>query len=98
VCRKLEVCKSLSGETKALYDRAARYRPLLECVADRILGDSEKAKATVEKCLRSAASESALDCESAFRGWLVRLVMNQAFAILHAQVFRNVGVRASRAG
>jgi DNA-directed RNA polymerase specialized sigma24 family protein len=92
VCHKLEakprwdervpVCKGPADKTEALYDRAARYRPLLQCVASRILGDSEKAEVAVENCLHSA-SESAFDCEGAFRGWLVRLAMDEAFAILH---------------
>ena len=93
MCRRLEVKprwdesvpmrKGPADKTVALYDRAARYRRLLECVADRILGDSEKAIVAVENCLRSAASESAPDCEGAFRGWLVRLAIDGACAILH---------------
>jgi hypothetical protein len=84
--REARVCCKLEGpadKTVALYDRAARYRPLLESVADRILGDSVKAEVAVENCLHSAASESAPDSEGAFRGWLVRLAIDAAFAILH---------------
>jgi hypothetical protein len=93
VCRKLEakprwqesvpVRKGPADNTGTLYDRAERYRPLLKCVADRILDDAEKAAVAVENCLHSAASESTLDCEGTFRGWLVRLAMDEAFAILH---------------
>jgi hypothetical protein len=93
VCRKLEakprwhesvpLRKGPADKTVALYDSAARYRPLLESVADRILGESGKAEVAVENCLHAAASESAPDCEGAFRGWLVRLAMDEALAILH---------------
>jgi hypothetical protein len=75
--------KGPTYKTVTIYDRAARYRPLLKSVADRILGDDGKAVVAVENCLHSRASESAFDCESAFRGWLVRVVMDEAFGILH---------------
>ena len=93
VCRKLEaksrwhervpLRKGLADKAVVLYDRAARYRPLLASVADRILGESGKAEFAVENCLHSAASKSAPGCEGAFRGWLVRLAIDEALAILH---------------
>jgi hypothetical protein len=102
-CRKLEakprwhesvsLRKDPTDKTVSLYERAVRYRPLLESVADRILGESGKAKVAVENCLHSAASESAPDCEGAFRAWLVRLAIDEALAILHATRAKNVGTR-----
>jgi hypothetical protein len=77
------VCKGPADKTVALYDRAARYRPLLQCIADRILDDYEKAEVVVNNCLH-LTFESAPDCEGAFRVWLVRLAVDEAFAILHA--------------
>jgi DNA-directed RNA polymerase specialized sigma24 family protein len=81
---RIHVCKGPPDKTVAPYDRAARYRPLLQSVAERILGDRERAEVAVEHCLYSACtSSSALDCEGAFRSWLVRLAMDGAFSILH---------------
>jgi hypothetical protein len=77
------VCKgSPEDKTVAPYDRAARYKPLLHCIAERILEDSEKAEVAVGNCLLSAY-ESAPACEGAYRVWLVRLAVDESFAILH---------------
>jgi len=77
------VCKGPADKTVAPYDRAARYRRLLQCVAERVLDDYEKAEVVVRNCLH-LTFESAPDCEGAFRAWLVRLVVDEAFTFLHA--------------
>ena len=68
----------------SLYVRAARYRRLLYFVADRVLGNPDKAVIAVEKCLYSAAQHvTAFDREGAFRSWLVRLAIDEALELLH---------------
>jgi len=70
----------------SLYVRAARYRRLLYFVADRVLGNPDKAVIAVENCLNSAAQKvTAFDREGAFRSWLVRLAIDEALAILHGR-------------
>lgn len=70
----------------SFYIRAARYRRLLYFIADRVLGDPDRAAITVDNCLYSAAQRvTAFDCEGAFRSWLVRLAIDEALAILHGR-------------
>ena len=78
------VSKGSAEDWVSLYVRAARYRHLLYFVADRVLGNPDKAVIAVEKCLYSAAQHvTAFDREGAFRSWLVRLTIDEALAILH---------------
>ena len=68
----------------SFYARAARYRRLLYFIADRVLGDPDRAAIAVDNCLYSAAQHvAAFDCEGDFRSWLVRLAIDEALAILH---------------
>jgi hypothetical protein len=78
------VSKGSAEDWVSLYVRAARYRRLLYFVADRVLGNPDKAAIAVEKCLYSAAQYvTAFDREGAFRSWLVRLAIDEALVILH---------------
>jgi DNA-directed RNA polymerase specialized sigma24 family protein len=77
--------------------RATRYRRLLYFVADRVLGDPDRAAIAVDNCLYSAAQHvAAFDCEGAFRSWLVRLAIDESLAILHGRtIFRGIGKSTS---
>ena len=80
------VCKASSEDRMSLYVRAARYRRLLYFVADRVLGDPDRATIAVDNSLYSAAHYvTTFDCEGAFRSWLVRLAIDEALAILHGR-------------
>ena len=80
------VSKGSADDWLSLYVRAARYRRLLYFVADRVLGNPDKAVIAVEKCLYSAAQHvTAFDREGAFRSWLVRIAIDEALAILHGR-------------
>ena len=80
------VSKDSAEDWVSLYVRAARYRRFLYFVADRVLGDPDKAVIAVEKCLYSAAQHvTAFDREGAFRSWLARLAIDEALAILHGR-------------
>jgi DNA-directed RNA polymerase specialized sigma24 family protein len=63
-----------------------RYRRLLHFVAERVLGNSNKAAIAVDNCLYGAAQHVAtFNCEGTFRSWLVRLVIDEALMILHGR-------------
>jgi DNA-directed RNA polymerase specialized sigma24 family protein len=63
--------------------RFSRSRRLLYFVASRILGESEHAEKAVQNCYCSAAGELRdFEHEGAFRSWLVRILINEALAIL----------------
>ena len=80
------VSKGSADDRLSLYVRAARYRRLLYFVAERVLGNADRAAIAVENCLYSAAQNvTAFDREGAFRSWLVRLAMDEALAILHGR-------------
>jgi DNA-directed RNA polymerase specialized sigma24 family protein len=63
--------------------RFSRCYRLLYFVAQRILGDSEASENAVENC-RLAASRNPprFEYESAFRSWLVRVLIEEALTIL----------------
>ena len=80
------VWKGLAGERIPLCVRASRYRRLLHFVTHRVLGNSDRAAIAVENCLYSVSGYTiTLDCEGAFRSWLVRIAIDEALAILHGK-------------
>jgi DNA-directed RNA polymerase specialized sigma24 family protein len=80
------VWKGSASEQMSLYVRALRYRRLLHLVANRVLGNLDRANIAVENCLLAASRHvRAFDCEGAFRSWLVRLAIDEALAILHGR-------------
>lgn len=65
--------------------RFSRSRRLLYFIASRILGDSEHAEKAVHNCYFSASREpQEFEHEGAFRSWLVRLLIDDALAILRS--------------
>jgi carboxymethylenebutenolidase len=62
----------------------ARCRSLLHFTACRILGSSAEAELAVRNCWhRASRNPRRFSHEGAFRAWLVRLLMDEALAILH---------------
>jgi len=81
--------KSLSnseGNLEALDVLFSRYRRVLSLVAYRVLGNHQQAEEAVQNCLR-AASENLprFKHEGVFRSWLVRVLIDEAVAILNKQ-------------
>ena len=81
--------KSLSnseGNVEALDVLFSRYRRVLSLVAYRVLGNHKQAEDAVQNCLR-AASENLprFKHEGVFRSWLVRVLIDEAVAILKKQ-------------
>ena len=66
--------------------RFSRYYNLLHFIARRILGSSESVQDAVENC-RVRASQSSPECgqEGAFRSWLVRVLIDEALALLQKE-------------
>jgi hypothetical protein len=65
-------------------DRFARSRSLLHFTACRVLGDPERAKLAVRNCWRRASrNPPGFRYDGAFRSRLVRLLIDEALAILH---------------
>jgi DNA-directed RNA polymerase specialized sigma24 family protein len=64
----------------------SRYRRVLSMIAYRVLGNHEEAEDAVQNCIRVASDHAPrFDHEGAFRSWLVRVLINEAVAILYKQ-------------
>jgi DNA-directed RNA polymerase specialized sigma24 family protein len=64
--------------------RLLRYRGVLSFVAHRVLNNHLEAEEAVRNCLLSASyTVPRFESEGAFRGWLVRVLMDEALMILH---------------
>jgi RNA polymerase sigma-70 factor (ECF subfamily) len=80
---------ALQGDQKALDLLLARYRPLLYDLALRILPGHEEAEDAVRSCLLLAyRNHSNVKCEGSFRSWLVRILINEALAIVRKKKSR----------
>jgi DNA-directed RNA polymerase specialized sigma24 family protein len=64
--------------------RFARCSAMLYFLAGRILGGSERLEDVVQSCWVTASrNPPRFEYEGAFRSWLVRVLMDEALAILH---------------
>jgi DNA-directed RNA polymerase specialized sigma24 family protein len=62
--------------------RFSRYRRLLHFIATRVLGGPERVKDAIENCWRAASRNAPrFEYESAFRSWLVRVLIDESLAI-----------------
>jgi DNA-directed RNA polymerase specialized sigma24 family protein len=60
-----------------------RYRCTLNFLAHRVLGNQAEAELAVERCLALAArSAPSFEHEGSFRSWLVRVLLDEALAVL----------------
>ena len=73
--------------TTSTFDaRFSHYRRLLYFIATRVLGGTERADEAVENCWLSASRNPPhFEYDSAFRSWLVRVLINEALAIRRSQ-------------
>jgi DNA-directed RNA polymerase specialized sigma24 family protein len=76
----------LDGDS-ALFDaRFLRSHRLLLFIACRILDDPEQAKKAVENCWHSASARAPhFEYEGEFRGWLVRVLIDEALLLFQKQ-------------
>jgi DNA-directed RNA polymerase specialized sigma24 family protein len=64
----------------------SRYRRVLYRVAYRVLDNHQKAKDAVRNCLLAASCNvPRFENEGAFRSWLVRVLIDEALAILYEE-------------
>jgi RNA polymerase sigma-70 factor (ECF subfamily) len=76
-------CRESPERTQGFASRFSRYRPLLYSLACRVLGDIQGAENALENCwLTASRNPLKFDCEGAFRSWLVRVLIDEALAIL----------------
>jgi DNA-directed RNA polymerase specialized sigma24 family protein len=79
--------RKLSGtqeHLEASNERFLRCRGLLHFMACRVLGGSERAQLAVENSrLTASLNPPRFDNEGAFRSWLLRILIDEALAILH---------------
>jgi len=78
----------LESDPEIFEDRFARCRRLLHFLAARILGSQDEAEDAVRNC-RAAASRNppSFESEGAFRGWLARILIDEACALLRRKRF-----------
>jgi DNA-directed RNA polymerase specialized sigma24 family protein len=66
--------------------RFFRCRRLLRFIATRVLRDSDRVDDAIENCWLSASrNPPQFDYESAFRSWLLRVLIDEALAIRHTE-------------
>lgn len=71
-------------EAPAVFDaRFSRCRRLLSFIAGRVLGGNEGVEEAVANCwLRASRNPPRFAYESAFRSWLLRVLIDEALAVL----------------
>jgi DNA-directed RNA polymerase specialized sigma24 family protein len=69
-------------DPKVFSARFSRCHGLLHFIACRVLGGTEGARDSVQTCWRKASrNPPKFEQEGAFRGWLLRIVIDEALAI-----------------
>ena len=75
--------KSEEEQSAIFFQRFLRSYRLLDFMARRVLGDEERAPIAVQNCWRTASRNPPhFEYEGAFRSWLVRVLIDEALAIL----------------
>jgi len=72
-------------EQSALFKgRFSRCRGLLHLIACRVLGSDKGAEDVVQSCwLTASRNPPKFEYEGAFRSWLLRILIDEALAVLH---------------
>ena len=67
--------------------RFSRCRPLLRSIACCVLNDTQRAEVAIESCWLSASrNPPRFEYEGAFRSWLLRVLIDEALAILRKKI------------
>jgi len=83
------ISRGLQGDQDALHVLFTRYRRLLYCQALGLLRNHEEAEDAVQCCLLLAFRNlSKVKSQSSFRNWLVRILINEALAIIRRKKSR----------
>jgi len=76
--------KSEEEQSAIFVRRFLRSYRLLNSMASRILGDEDRAFVAILNCWQTASrNQPRFEYEGAFRSWLVRVLIDEALAILH---------------
>jgi len=87
------VSSGLRGDEEAFNELFSRHQRLLYSLAFRVLQNHEEAEDAVQtSLLRAFRNLPRLECQGAFRGWLARILLNEALAILRRRKCRPVMV------
>lgn len=79
----------LKGDEEALHTLFMRYRRLLYSLAYRLLRNHEEAEDAVQNCLLQAFRNlESVKSRGCFRSWLVRVLINEALAIVRRKKSR----------
>jgi RNA polymerase sigma-70 factor, ECF subfamily len=77
------ISDGLQGDRNAFEILFSRYRPILYRLAQRILRNHEESEDAVQNCsLVAFRKMETFKYEGAFRGWLARILVNEAITIL----------------
>jgi RNA polymerase sigma-70 factor (ECF subfamily) len=77
------ISDGLQGDRTAFEILFSRYRPILYRLAQRILRNHEESEDAVQNCsLVAFRKMETFKYEGAFRGWLARILVNEAITIL----------------
>jgi RNA polymerase sigma factor (sigma-70 family) len=80
---RVEAFAVSQADLKTLEMWISRYRRVLYFVAHRLLGNHADAEEAVQSCIQSIPRKvPSLEHEGGFRAWLVRVLINEALAIL----------------
>ena len=80
----MELCLSPQERLAEFDERFWRCRGPLQFTACLILGGTDEAERAVEHCwLRASRNPPRLEREGEFRSWLLRVLINEAVALLH---------------
>jgi hypothetical protein len=76
--------KSEEEQSAIFAQRFLRSYRILNFIACRVLGDEERAPIAIQNCWKAASRNPPhFEYEGAFRSWLVRVLIDEALAILH---------------
>ena len=77
------IATSLEEDPAVFGERFCRCQRLLHFIACRVLGSPERADDAIENCwLMASRNPPRFEYEGAFRSWLVRVLIDQALALL----------------
>jgi len=84
--KKDETLSNSQGNLEASDVLFSRYRHVLSLIAYRVLGNHAEAEEAVQNCLLTVSDNvPRFEYEGAFRCWLVRVLIDEAVAILAKQ-------------
>jgi DNA-directed RNA polymerase specialized sigma24 family protein len=83
---------AIQGTSEVFDEWFSRCIGPLHFIACRVLGSTEEAGRVVQKCwLTTSRNPPAFDREGEFRSWLLRVLIDEASAILHDRRRSQVG-------